>query len=221
MKKIIFISLITALTVSCSSPLNKKFSEKTAEKDMNQLKEKLDSTELMLLAGTMIRLKLQDKDLEDMTYQEILDDGEKWKTEQEKIETEQRILAEKAKKKEAQRIRILSESVIVTCYEKGFSKSNYEDYITYKFAIQNKSDKEIRAVKGQIEFTNLFGDKIKSLNFVYDKPIQSKSETTWDATTDYNQFNDGDQTLKNKDLEDIKVIWKPEKIIFFDGSIIE
>ncbi|WP_025742391.1 hypothetical protein [Aquimarina pacifica] len=221
MKKTILFPAFVYLIISCSSPLNKKFSEEKAEKDMLEIKEKLDSTELMLLAGTMIRLKLQDKELEGMTYQEILDDGKKWKTEQDKIEKEQKKLAKKVKNEEEERIRILSESVIVTCYKKGFSKYNYEDYITYKFAIQNKSDKEIRAVKGQIEFTNLFGDKIKSLSFVYDQAIQANSEATWNASTDYNQFNDGDQALKNKDLKDIKVIWKPEKIIFSDGSTIE
>ncbi len=221
MKKTILISIVIGLIISCSSPLDKKFSEEKVEKDMIEIKEKLDSTELMLLAGTMIRLKLQDKNLEGMTYQEILDDGETWKAEQEKIEREQKKLAKKAEKEENERIRILSERVIVTCYKKDYSKYDYKDYITYKFAIQNKSDKEIRAVKGQIEFTNLFGDKIKSLSFVYDQPIQAHNEATWDASTDYNQFDDGDQTLKSKDLKDIKVIWKPEKIIFSDGSTIE
>ncbi|WP_109300897.1 hypothetical protein [Aquimarina sp. AU474] len=221
MKKTILTFIVTGLIISCSSPLDKKFSEEKAKKDMLEIEEKLDSTELMLLAGTIVRLKLQDKKLEDMTYREILDDGEKWKAELDKIEKEQKILAEKAKKEEEERIRTLSESVIVTCYKKGFSKYNYEEYITYKFAIQNKSDKEIRAVKGQIEFTNLFGDKIKSLSFVYDQTIQANSEVKWDASMDYNQFNDEDQVLKNKDLKDIKVIWKPEKIIFSDGSIIE
>ena len=38
---------------------------------------------------------------------------------------------------------------------------------------------------------------------------------------EYNQFKDKDQALKNKDLKDIKVVWKPEKIIFEDGSTLE
>jgi hypothetical protein len=32
---------------------------------------------------------------------------------------------------------------------------------------------------------------------------------------------DEDQTLKNKDLKDLKVVWKPEKIIFKDGTTLE
>jgi len=214
---LLFISLI----ISCSSPLDKKFSEETAENDISAIKEEIDSTEIMLLAGNMIRLKFQNKKLENMTYQEILDDGKKWKAEQEKIELEQRKLAEKAKRKEELKSRKLSESILVSCFEKSFIKYDYQEYITYKFVIKNKSDKEVRAVKGTVEFANLFGDKIKSLNFVYDQAIQPKNQATWSGTSDYNQFVDSDKTLKAKALKDLKIVWKPEKIIFSDGSTLE
>ena len=212
---------ITAILFSCSSPMDKKFNEETAKEDIEAIKGKIDSTELQLLAGSMIRLKFQDKELEEMTYGEILDDGKKWKAEQEKIEAEQKALAEKAAKAEAERIKKLSEAVIVSCFEKGYTEVDYQDYITYKFVVQNKSDKAIRAVKGGITFTNLFDEEIKSLNFVYDKPIEAGKEVNWNARTNYNQFMNEDQTLKNKDLKDLKVVWKPEKIIFVDGTTLE
>ena len=212
---------ITAILFSCSSPMDKKFNKETAEEDIEAIKGKIDSTELQLLAGSMIRLKFQDKELEEMTYGEILDDGKKWKAEQEKIEAEQKDLAEKAAKAEAERIKKLTEAVIVSCFEKGYTEVDYQDYITYKFVVQNKSDKAIRAVKGGITFTNLFDEEIKSLNFVYDKPIEAGKEVNWNATTNYNQFMNEDQTLKNKDLKDLKVVWKPEKIIFVDGTTLE
>jgi len=212
---------ISFMLFSCSSPMDKKFNEETAKEDIEAIKSKLDSTEMGLLAGTMFRLKLQDKKLEDMTYAEILDDGKKWKAEQAKIEAEQKALAEKALKEEQARIKKLTESVLVSCFEKGYSEVDYQDYITYKFVIQNKSDKKIRAVKGGITFTNLFDEEIKSLNFVYDQPIEAGKEVTWNATTEYNQFMSEDKTLKNKSLKDIKVVWKPEKIIFEDGTILE
>ncbi|WP_298347758.1 hypothetical protein [uncultured Dokdonia sp.] len=212
---------MTILFFACNSPLEKKFNEETAKEDLKEVKEEIDSTDLKLLAGSMIRLKFQDKNLEDMTYGEILENGKKWKEEQDKIEAEQKALAEKAAKEEAERTKRLNEAVMVSCYEKGFTKYDYEDYITYKFVIKNKSDKKIRAVKGGITFTNLFDDKISSLSFVYDQPIEAGKEITWNATTDYNQFKDEDQALKNKDLKDLKVVWKPEKIIFDDGTTLE
>lgn len=159
--------------------------------------------------------------LEEMTYREILDNGKEWKAEQEKIEAEQKALAEKAKKEEEARIKRLTESVLVSCYSKSFAEYDYQEYITYKFVIQNKSDKGIRAVKGSISFTNLFDNEIKSLSFVYDQPIAAGKEVTWNAQTDYNQFMDDDVALKNKDLKDLKVVWKPEKIIFEGGTTLE
>jgi len=221
MKKQLILIGIAALFMSCNSPLDKKFNEETAKEDLEAIESKLDTAEFQLLAGSMLRLKLQEKELENMTYSEILEDGKEWKKEQEKIEAEQQALAEKAAKEEAERIKRLNQSVMVSCYQKGFSEGDYEDYITYKFVIQNKSDKNVRAVKGDITFTNLFDDEIKSLSFVYDQPIPAGQEVNWNATTDYNRFMDEDQALKNKDLKDLKVIWKPEKIIFEDGTTLE
>lgn len=221
MKKQLLLIVITAFLFSCSSPMDKKFNEETAKEDIEAIKSKLDSTDLQLLAGSMVRLKFQDKKLEEMTYSEILENGKKWKEEQEKIEAEQKVLVEKASKEEAERTKRLNQTVMVSCFEKGFVKYDYENYITYKFVIQNKSDKKIRAIKGVIIFTNLFDDEISSLNFVYDQPIDAGKEVNWNATTNYNQFKDEDQALKNKDLKDLKIVWKPEKIIFEDGTSLE
>jgi hypothetical protein len=122
MKKQLLLIGITAFLFSCSSPMDKKFNEKTAKDDLEAIKSNLDSTELQLLGGSMIRLKFQDKKLEDMTYSEILEDGKKWKAEQEKIEAEQKALAEKAAKEEAERIKKLTEAVIVSCFERVMPK---------------------------------------------------------------------------------------------------
>ena len=221
MKKQILLLGVATLLISCSSPMNKKFNQETAAEDIKDIRSELDSTEIKLLAGSIFRLKLQDKKLEGMTYAEILEDGKEWKAEQERKEAEQKALAEKAAKEEAERLKKLTEAVVVSCFEKGFTEYNYEDYITYKFVIKNKSDKDIRAVKGGITFTNLFDEEISSLNFVYDQPIEAGIEVKWNAQTDYNQFLDKDKTLRNKDLKDLKVVWKPEKIIFEDGTTLE
>ncbi|MGM0636563.1 MAG: hypothetical protein ACQESK_10900 [Bacteroidota bacterium] len=220
-KQLVCIGLTIGLLFACSSPLEKKYNEETAKEDIQAIQSELDSTEWKLLTGTLLRLQFQDKELEEMTYAEILEDGKKWKAEKEKREAEQKALAAKAAKEEAERIKRLNESVTVTCFEKGFAQYDFDDYITYKFAIQNKSDKKIRALKGEIAFTNLFDEEISAMNFVYDQPIDAQTKVTWNAQTDYNQFISEDKTLKNKELKDLKVVWKPEKIIFEDGTTLE
>ncbi|WP_222927923.1 hypothetical protein [Polaribacter aestuariivivens] len=220
MKKITFL-IVLIFIISCSSPLDKKFNENTSKEDLMKIQSKIDSTQFYLLAGSMLRLKLQDNKIENMTYREILEQGEKWKVEEEKRQEELKRLAEKARKEQDERTRLLSESIIVSCFEKGFTKYNYEDYITYKFVIKNKSVKNIRAVKGSITFMNLFDQEIKTLNLVYDESIKANSTVNYNAQTDYNQFKDSDKALKNKDLKDMKVKWNPEKIIFEDGTTLE
>jgi hypothetical protein len=220
MKKILSIVSL-AILASCSSPLEKTYSEDGLEKDAPELKEALDSNDLQLLMGSILRLTLQGEDLDKMTYKEILDDGRAWKVEQERIEAEQKALQEKAAREEAERIARLQDAVMVTCFKKGYTEIDYQDYITYGFAIQNKSEQDIRAVKGEIMFTDLFDDEIKTLSFTYDQSIKAGATSNWNATTDYNQFRDEDVRLRNKNLEDLKIVWEPIKIIFEDGSSLE
>lgn len=220
MKKalIIFSSI---LMVACSSPLDKKYSDDTFEDDAKELRNALDSTEAKLLLGSIFRLTMQQEDLSKMTYGEILENGKAWKAEQERIEAEQKALQEKAAREEAERVARLQNAVMVTCFKKGYTEIDYQDYITYGFAIQNKSEQDIRAVKGEIMFTDLFDDEIKTLSFTYDQPIKAGATSNWNATTDYNQFRDEDVRLRNKNLEDLKIVWKPIKVIFQDGTTLE
>lgn len=220
MKFIPFI-LCILLLAGCASPLDRKYSESTLEEDAKAIKSKLDSNDANLLMGNLIRLTMLKKDMTKMTYREIIEDGKAWKRELEKKEASEKALREKAELEEADRFRRLSEAVAVACYQKGYKTANYDDYITYAFAIQNKSEKGIRAIKGEIVFTDLFDDEISKLGFTYDQPIGSNSTVKWNATSEYNQFKESDRSLKNKELKDIKVIWKPEKIIFEDGSTLE
>ena len=115
----------------------------------------------------------------------------------------------------------LASIVKVSCIEKGFEEYDYQKFITYRFIIQNKSEKTIRAIKGGIKFNNIFDEEIQTLKLVYDQPIKALKQTTYNATTDYNQYVDEDRALRNKDLKDIKVIWIPEKVIFADGTSLE
>ena len=172
MKTKILLFALTSLIISCSSPMDKKYDEETSQADIQAIKSEIDSTEMKILASSMMRLMMKDKNLEELTYAQILEKGKEYKKEQEAKEAEQKAIAEEAAKKEKERIKKLTEAVVVSCFEKGFVERDFEKYITYKFIIKNKSDKAIRAVKGNISFTNVFDDEIKSFYFVYYQQIQ-------------------------------------------------
>ena len=220
MKKLLLSALVVFLLAACSS-IDKKYSEDSFKEDVKELKKELSGEDFEILTKEIMRSLMKSEDIEGKTYSELLKEGKAWEERQKEIEAEQKALADKALREEQERIDRLTKAVMVSCFEKGFENYNYQDYITYKFAIQNKSDKDFRAIKGTLIFTDLFDDKIKSMTFKYDQPIKAGESVTWDAQTSYNQFIDEDKSMKNKDLKDLKVIWKPEKIIFEDGTTLE
>jgi len=222
MKKLFYLLAIVILA-SCSSPMNNTYSDSTFESDLKAIREAnaLDSTEMNLLAMYFVRAKLFNESIEGKSYNEILAEAKVAKQKQEEEERIQRELAEKAKKEEEARIARLKNALTVTIFDKGYVEYDYQEYITYKFAFENKTEKEITAFTGQIMFTDLFDKEIKSLNLTYDDGVAASSIKNYSATTDYNQFMDEDQLLKSKNLKQIKLVWKPEKILFADGSTLE
>ena len=221
MKRDFFFIVLAIVICSCNNPLDRKYSEKTLEEDAKAIREKIDTTETAILLGTILRYKFQDKKLEEKTYGELLEDGRKFKEEQDKIEAEQKILAEKAEREEAEKTQRLSEALTVTVFNKNFIELDYEEYITLQFAFQNNTEKDILAFTGIMIFNDLFNKEIKKLSLTYDDGIRANSTVHWDATTDYNQFRDSDKALRNKELSKIKLVWIPEKIIFKDGTILD
>ena len=220
MKTIPSIILLFAI-VACSNPLDKKYSEERFPQDAKAIQQKLDTSETALLMGTVLRYAMEGKKLDGMTYRELLEDGKKYRAEQERIEAEEKALAEKAAREESERIKRLNESLILTVFHKGYHEADYEDYITYKFALQNKTDKDIVAITGTMTFNDLFDKEIKTLRLTYDDGIKANSSVNYSATTDYNQFRDEDELLKSKTLDKIKLVWRPEKIIFKHGTTLE
>jgi hypothetical protein len=166
------------------------------------------------MIGWMVKAKLQGENLEGKTYSEIIQAAKDYKA-------EQRELAEKTILEEENKRQRLGNALTVAMYDKGFEKYDYQDYLTYSFAFENKTDKDIRAFKGSISIQDLFDSEIKTISLTIDDPIGVGETFKSTYTTDYNQFMDEDKRLRNKDMEDLKILWTPEKIIFKDGSTLE
>ncbi len=228
-KMVILALLVTMIITSCSSIMEKKYNNETVKADLVSMHGELDSVEVEIIIWESIRLMSQQAMVSEMTYAEILESGKQWKLEMDKFAMEQAALFEKAKAEEAVKNDRLKKIVVVSCLDKGFLAANFEDwsatdyndYITYKFYIMNNSDKEIRAVKGKVIFTDLFDKLVREVNFVFDESIEAGKYISWNAQTVYNSFLPEDVIFKNKPLKNMKVVWKPEKVIFSDGTVIE
>lgn len=218
--QILLFALIIAIA-SCSSPLDKPYKKDSLEEDAIELKKTLSEDELGMLAGYIAIKSLGNDKMLGKTYGDLLGEAKKLREEMRLKEEEEKELAGKAKIEELERIKRLGGALTVSLFEKGFTEYNYQKYITYKFAFENKTDKNIKAFTGQIVFYDLFDKEISSLNLTYDDGVTANSMKNWNAQTDYNQFKDEDITLKSKNVEDLKIKWVPGKIIFEDNSTLE
>jgi hypothetical protein len=68
----------------CGDALDRSYNEATLDKDATDITAQTDSTRRALLLGTIIRFKFETRPLEGMTYRELLEEGEKYKADQQK-----------------------------------------------------------------------------------------------------------------------------------------
>lgn len=226
MKKSIFTLVIMGLTIimtSCNNPLNKKYSEDNFGKDLKEIVEskKADTSDMIYIAMYITKSKLLGENLNNKTYRDILDNAKELRKKSEEEDAEAKSLAEKAKVESEEKRQLFAKVLTVALYDKGYYEGDYQNYLTYEVAYENKSDKNIRAIKGSMLITDLFDGEIKQISLVDDSGIPAGKTVKMSYTSDYNRFRDEDSKLRSKDLKDLKVIWTPEKIIFEDGSTLE
>lgn len=198
----VFVGVFLALCHSCTPSLEKPYRENRVRRDLASFEESqlLDSAEIILLENYLIC----SENLSDKTYNDILIDAKDWKGKQEQ-------LALKSRRDQALEINI---------FEKTFYEKDWRSYIILEFVIENKSSKNIRAFKGSVVFTNLFNEEISSINLYCDHTIPAGEVIRWTEKKEFNPYLYRDLSLKDKALNDLKIIWVPEKIIFTDNTVL-
>lgn len=136
---------------------------------------------------------------------------------------EERRIAEEARRKEEALAAVLRSHLSVVLYEKGFQDKNidagqFNDYITFNAALENKGEKPIRAFRGAFVFKDLFGREIHSISLYYDEGLKPRQKKIDVYTIEYNQFIDAHRKLRFTSLSNIRVEWKPQTILFLDGA---
>lgn len=209
--------------VSCSNPTSKKYNEATLAEDIKAIGEskKWTEDEAKMFAGWMLKAKLTGQDLTTKTYQNILDEAKNYKREQEE-------LAEKAKKEEEARAERMKTAAIISIYGYEFREGNrndfdYNDYNLFKYAVKNKTNKEIKAMKFHFKIYNALGDQIGTdyTMSLTDDRIAPSSDFQNIMAFDYNQFDNDDVTLRSANFKDLTFDIKVDKIVYTDGSVLE
>lgn len=220
MKRFSFVSallIVILFVTSCSNdPLNRKYSDDHFLLDIKAIRDskKLTDEDMDALGGYILRGKMGGEKLDAMTYADMLKKAKD-------AAAEQKALADKAAKEEADKRERLSAAVNVGLYDIGYVKGDFQDHIQYDLAFENKSGKDVQAVKGTLVITDLFDKKIKELDVVFDHGIKASETIKNSYMTDYNQFMHEDKELAAKTIKEIKFVFTPEKILFNDGSTLE
>lgn len=203
--------------VSCSSsPLDRQYSVASLKKDVQAIKAsgELEEGDEALLGRAVMQSMFAKEAFEGRTYREILEEARKARDAE---AAEDRAKAAKAEARAERLGKVLS----VRLADKGYEQRRYEDFITYEFAFENKTGMPIKAFKGRMAFYDLFDEQITTLNLTYDEGLKPQEKKAYYATTDYNQFSDEDKALRGKTLDQMKVVWEPESILFEDGTKLE
>ncbi len=84
------------------------------------------------------------------------------------------------------------------------------------FEVTNLSDKEIRFVKGELDFYTPENTLLKAFNIASDRPIKSGETQRFAMPFIHDKTNQRDEVFRNS--KNLRAIWSPMSIEFTDGS---
>lgn len=104
-----------------------------------------------------------------------------------------------------------------------FSGSNYiRAAITFELSITNKTGQPIRAFDGILVFSDVLDNEIHSTKFAMTDPVAANATALkWRGEIDFNQFTNSHIRLRNESLDNIKLAFRPRKVLYADGTTKE
>lgn len=117
------------------------------------------------------------------------------------------------------------QNIAITSVKKDFrerygSGSSLADYIVLILTVQNKSAKDIDAVTGVMTCKSQSGEVIYSFEAKNQDEIRAGQSKIVHKFVKYDRSNDKLVRLKNTDINDLKMEWRPKGIVFSDGTSI-
>lgn len=237
MKKILGLILMSAILAACSNAKDTVIPMDTAKWDTDLAPKvaDLEQEDKELLAGYLARTKLSELFNKDggsaipigTTVGEAIESQRQFvaerKAREEKEAAEAKALKEKFEaESKATREKIMG-AITVTLVSKqrvyqDFSAGRYSDQQRFIIGVENKSDKPIIGVAGEMDFYDVFDNEVGSVNFDISETIQPGATFKWNGLRDYNQFLDTHKALWNLEEGKYTTKFTPEAVLFADGS---
>jgi hypothetical protein len=113
--------------------------------------------------------------------------------------------------------------IAIVALKKGFHEADYlagdaGDTITTEITFANHLGKDVRAFKGYITFSDLFGEQIMKVTLNISEPIKAGKTLKWPGEIQYNQFLDYHRKLKEISGEDLQYKFTLTDVIYADGT---
>jgi hypothetical protein len=225
----IFLILCTVLCCSCTNIRDKKITEENKAKVMEEAGKKLTPEELTLLEGYVMRQSMQqaianafpaisaDKNPADKTIGQMIEEQRKWANGQGEEDQKEKHLAAGVAAKQAEMRNVIGVALLSYSIKKGPLDSGALDSADVGYAYENRSGKDVRAFEGKVVFIDVLGNKLEEVPLKVLTPLKAGGKA---SVTDELMF-DPYEELRDKKLADLKVEWKPKKILFTDGSSVE
>jgi len=244
MRHLVAIFVIALVVAGCSKPQDIVFGPEPLKQIAEQGEQfkKLSEEDRTLLVGYLTITEMgkvfgaQIKPATGRTVGEVLADARAWKEKMQAVEVE-------AKKREAEadalKVKVLAErkavadkissSVVVavidkTVLPKNYDAGRYNEMLSIKYAIENKSSKAIRQLKGRVVFNDATGDKVGWLPVDFDEPIGAGKSltTTTGRGWKLNPFMNGEiEKIAGREFSSMKATFEPESIAFEGGEVLK
>jgi len=199
MRSILLVLFFSFLVACSNSNVNDlKFTKHNKEQVIEKIRKSKDLTgeEVDLLMANLMQTT---SDIEGKTVGQLIQ--------------EQRYIVAKAKVAAE-----LSKYILVT----PFKKSS----VSIGFVIENKSNKDIKAFKGEIKFKDVFGEELGIMDLIYEEGVKAGQKKNWYCEQnllididDHGFFEQRkERKFRDTKLENMEFEWKPKVIVFADGS---
>lgn len=101
-------------------------------------------------------------------------------------------------------------------------EANYSDHLGMNLLLTNHTEKDIKAVSGVCIFSDLFDKEIRRVHVTIEDKVPAGQSVKNDSySLKLNKFDATDNRLRTIEMENLKMRFEAEAIIFKDGSIVK
>lgn len=96
--------------------------------------------------------------------------------------------------------------------------NDYRDWIAIVLEVNNTLSRDIRAIRGTVDFYDIFDEQWWSLGVTINDPIPAGSTIEWNGRVTYNSFNAQHRLARNTKVDDTYVEFRDVQVILLDGE---